>query len=184
MRRAPSITLVALTLACAHSLHAACATLDPAVPMRLPEHDLAVGLSGGVVYDERGDHGSFGALGGADVGYLHDVWGVHVGLRVQREGDAERLSVLVEGTVWYGFLFGLGTRFGWLVTDTDPILAIPHQAVDLTFLLALPIPIGGHFVVAPYARPGLRLTGGDPDPDDVRGFHEVGLMLRWTSFAF
>lgn len=162
----------------------ACATLDPAVPMRLPHHDVALGISGGAVYDERGDRASFGHLIGFDAGYLDDVWGVHVGLRTQHEGDAERLSFLVEGTVWFGALFGLGVRAGWLVTDSNPLFAVPRQAVDLTFLLAVPIPLGDHFVVAPYARPGFRLTGGDPDPDDLRGFHEFGLMLRWTSFGF
>ena len=110
-------------------------------------------------------------------------------MRVHHEGRGERVSGLVEATVWYVLLFGMGVRAGGLVNDAGP--EVPEVAVDLTFLLALPIPLWkdcntrlGALVLAPYARPGFRMTGNDPDPDDVRSFHEVGLTLRWTSFAF
>lgn len=172
---------------------AGCASFDPAVPYRLPDDDWAVGVSGAVVWDESESPLTGGPLGGLDVSYLDDVFGLHAGLRLQHEGRGERLAGLVEATAWYVLELGAGLRYGGMVSDAgvDAGEAVPDRALDLTFIVALPIPVwrdcvdrAGALVIAPYARPGLRLTGGDPDADDVRGFHEIGITVRWTSFAF
>jgi len=178
----------------------ACASFDPAVPYRLPDADWALGVSLATAWDEAETPITGGPLVGIDGSYLDDVFGLHAGVRVHHEGRGERVSGLVEATVWYVLLFGMGVRAGGLVNDaglrTDAEggtegLDVPRVAVDLTFLVALPIPLWkdcngriGALVLAPYARPGFRMTGNDPGPDDIRGFHEVGLSLRWTSFAF
>jgi hypothetical protein len=185
----------------------ACGTLDPAVPMRLPDNDYVLGLSAGLTWDEAADplvirtgRGSRPMVG-VDFGWLDHVFGVHAGLSAHGELEAERLSLRLEATAWYGLVFGLGARVGWLLSDPAPVdLAFPRvvptpadTSVDLTMLIAVPIPIwkdcegrSGALVLAPYARPGLRLTPPDGvrGDDDLRGFHEVGLTLRWTSFAF
>jgi len=189
------------------ALPSACGTVDPAVPMSLPDNDYAIGLSSGLAWDEAADVFAVGAARGSqgvvglDVGYLDSIFGLHGGLSLHGELATERLSLRVEATAWYGLLFGLGARVGWLVGDPTPYeLSAPpkipepdHTSVDLTALLALPIPLwsdcegrAGALIIAPYARPGLRLTGaadGTPRADTIRGFHEVGLMLRWSSFA-
>jgi len=180
----------------------ACATIDPAVPFRLPDDDWSVGLVGGVVWDERESPLTGGPLGGVEVGWLDDVFGVHGGLRVQGEGRTARVTATAEVSAWYLAVFGLGVRAGYApaesvrelssaAPDSARGVAVSRWATDLTLLVALPIPVWkdcvdrtGALVLAPYVRPGIRITGGDPDPDDLRGFHEVGLMLRWTSFAF
>jgi len=173
----------------AASLTSACASLDPAVPYRLPDNDWALGISLASAWDEAESPISGGPLVGIDASYLDDVFGLHSGVRVHHEGRGERVSGLVEATVWYVLLFGMGVRGGGLVNDAGP--GVPDVAFDLTFLIALPIPLWkdcntrvGALVLAPYARPGFRMTGNDPDADDIRGFHEVGITLRWTSFAF
>ncbi len=164
-----------------------CGTLlgDPAVPMRLPDDDLAVGVSGAVIWDEREPPDQGDPLVGVDVGWIDGLWGLHAGLRVHGEGTRTRVGALVEATAWYGLLFGVGARVGWATTrDAGP-------AVDLTLLVGLPVPLlrdcaerGWTLVVVPYARPGFRLTGGDADPDDLRGVHELGVMVRWLTFGF
>ncbi|MBL8784046.1 MAG: hypothetical protein JNJ59_04010 [Deltaproteobacteria bacterium] len=179
-----------------------CATLDPAVPFRLPDNDWSVGLVGGVAWDERESLLDGGPLAGVEVGWLDDVFGVHGGLRVQGEGRTARVTATAEVTAWYLLLFGLGVRTGFAPPESERDLSsaapesargreVPRWATDLTLLVALPIPLWkdcvgrtGALVLAPYARPGIRITGGDPDPDDLRGFHEIGVMLRWSSFAF
>ncbi|MFO0750200.1 MAG: hypothetical protein U1F43_31710 [Myxococcota bacterium] len=157
---------------------------DPPVPMRLPDDDWALGVSTAVVWDESKAIDQGDGLVGVDASWLDGVWGLHAGLRVHGDGLYTRVGGLVEATGWYIVMLGLGTRFGW---TTDGA----HPATDLTFLVALPIPVwkdcvgrSGSIVVAPYARPGFRLTGNDRDPDDIRGWHEVGITVRWTSYAF
>jgi hypothetical protein len=159
------------------------------VPYRLPDDDWALGVTLATVWDEDDDPLTGGGLVGLDAAWLDDVFGLHGGVRIQHEGRGERLSGLLEVSAWYVFLFGAGVRAGATLTQAGP--DVPGTAVDLTLLLALPIPLWkdcaertGALVIAPYARPGFRLTGRDPDPDDIRGFHELGVMLRWTSFAF
>lgn len=185
----------------------ACGTVDPAVPMRLPSNDYAIGVSAGLTWDELADplaigkpsRGSQGSVA-LDLGWLDGIFGVHGGLSLHGELATERLSLRAEASAWYGLLFGLGLRVGWLVGEpipaelaSPPLIPRPDDlAVDLTALLAVPIPLwsdpsSGSLVIAPYGRPGLRVTGaasGVPREDRIRGFHEVGLTLRWTSFAF
>ena len=178
-----------MRIAVLSSLIAGCASVDPAVPYRLPDNDWALGVSLATAWDEAETPISGGPLVGIDASYLDDVFGLHAGVRVHNEGRGERVSGLVEVSAWYLLMFGLGVRAGELVNDAGP--GVPEVAVDITFLVALPIPLWkdcssriGALVLAPYARPGFRLTGNDRDPDDIRGFHEIGLTLRWTSFAF
>jgi len=203
-----SFALAGANLLLAPLVAPACGTIDPAVPMSLPDDDYAIGISSGLAWDEAADVFAVGASRGSqgvvglDVGYLDSVFGLHGGLSMHGELATERLSVRLEATAWYGLLFGLGARVGWLVGDPTPYeLSGPSQipepdatSVDLTALIALPIPLwsdcegrAGALVLAPYARPGLRLTGaadGTHREDTIRGFHEVGLMLRWSSFSF
>lgn len=185
----------------------ACGTLDPAVPMRLPDDDYMVGLSAGLAWDEAADplvlragRGSQPSVG-LDVSWLDGIFGLHGGLSAHGELEATRISLSAEATAWYGAAFGLGVRIGWLTSDPQPYVpAYPRPvpvpadpSVDITALLAVPIPIwtdcegrSGALVLAPYVRPGLRLTppDGARRDDTLRGFHEVGLTLRWTSFTF
>ena len=78
----------------------------------LPNHDLAVGLTGGVAYGEQGGQGAFGALGGVHVSYLHGVMGAELTLLTHPERTGVRLEVLTEMTVWYVFLIGVGVGLG------------------------------------------------------------------------
>jgi hypothetical protein len=194
-------------LLAATSFFSACGTLDPAVPMRLPDNDYIVGLSTGLVWDEAADPLAIGKgrgsrpVWGLDAGWLDGVFGLHGGVTVHHELEAERLGLRLEATAWYGIVLGLGARVAWSVSDPTPdelayerpVPPPADQTVDLTMLIAVPIPIWkdcegrrGALVLAPYARPGLRLTAPDGarQDDELRGFHEVGLTLRWTSFAF
>ncbi len=168
---------------------AACGTFDPAVPYRLPDADWALGVSVATAWDEAQSPIDGGPLVGVDASLLDDVFGLHAGVRVHTEGRGQRVSGLVEASVWYLVALGAGVRAGWLVSEAGP--EVPDFALDITLLLAAPIPLwkdcqgrAGALVIAPYVRPGFRLTGNDPDPDDLRGFHELGVTLRWTSFAF
>lgn len=159
--------------------------VDPSANLPLPSWDVAVGLTGGVAFAEVDSSKQTGALVGVDVGLLEGVLGLHLGLRTHREGHAQRLGGLVEFTAWYVVLLGIGCRFGAMLAPGGP--DAPDTEVGLTFLIAAPFPIArfdggrdGALVLAPFARPGLRFAGGG----EVTGFHEVGLMVRWTSFGF
>jgi len=172
---------VALALA----LGACASTIDPDAPLLTPDSDWIVGASAAVIWDETEPVGQGEALGGLDVGWIDGLVGVHAGLRVHGEGTRTRVGALVEGTVWYGVVLGLGARVGF--ATSGPV----GPAVDLTILLALPIPIiqdcadrAWTVLLVPYARPGFRLTGGDRDADDVRGVHELGVSVRFTTFGF
>jgi len=151
----------------------------PSSDLPLPQTDLAIGLVGGAAFGEL--RGQRGALVGADVGLLHGVLGVHLGVRTFPEGRGQRFGVLAELTVWYVVLLGVGVRHDVMVSGEDRLL--PEAPWGVTFLIAVPFPIarlgGGALLVAPYARPGARFVS-----DGVSGFHEAGLMVRWTSFGF
>ena len=64
-----------------------------------------------------------------------------------------------------------------------------EMAVSLHALVGFPIPLWSHgdvdepegtVVLVPFARPGLRIES----PGEVRGYHTVGVMLKWTSYGF
>ncbi|MCC6624102.1 MAG: hypothetical protein IT385_22795 [Deltaproteobacteria bacterium] len=180
----PARPLVAAT-SLALALAACASTIDPDVPLLTPDSDWVVGVSGGVIWDESEPLDQGEGLGGVDVGWLDGVWGLHAGVRLHGEGTRSRVGLLAEATAWYGVILGLGTRVGF--ATSGPV----GPAVDLTLLLALPIPIiqdcadrEWTVLLVPYARPGFRLTGGDADADDVRGVHELGVSVRFTTFGF
>lgn len=163
----------------------AAAEVDYPVRIPLPALDVAVGLTGAWAFDEGPSARNTGGLVGIDVGVLDGVLGVHLGVRTHREGRAWRLGGLAELTVWYGLLLGVGARFGTMLDDGGP--GVPTDEVGLTLLVAVPWPVvrldggrAGALVVVPYARPGFRFRGDA----GVSGLHELGVMLRWTSFGF
>ncbi|TNF35010.1 MAG: hypothetical protein EP329_06660 [Deltaproteobacteria bacterium] len=174
--------LVALALAVAVTRPAW--AIDYPVHLPLPDWDVAVGLTGGVAFDEVGGVSHTGALASVDLGLLDGVLGLHLGLRTHREGESWRVGGLVELTAWYVVLLGVGCRFGHMVESGGPDVA--DDEVGLTVLVGIPFPLArldegraGSLVLMPFARPGLRFDGGQ-----VEGFHEVGLSLRWTSFGW
>jgi hypothetical protein len=183
-RRRAFVGALALVAALS-SAPAARAEIAYPVRMALPDWDLAVGLTGGVAFDENDERRGVGFLAGVDVGVLDNVWGLHLGLRTAREGAGQRVGGLVELTGWYVVMLGLGVRFGAMASDGGP--DVPDSEIGATVLLAVPFPLfrvdegrGGSFVLAPFARPGLRFLGDG----EVAGYHEVGVMLRWTSFGW
>ncbi|MFT7581153.1 MAG: hypothetical protein ACI9MR_002827 [Myxococcota bacterium] len=162
-------------------------TAAHAMPARLslPDWDVSIGVSTGVAFDETGTTGHIGALFGVDVGLLHDVFGLHAGIRTHREGLDWRLGGYVEATAWYVLLLGLGVRFGEMLADGGD--GVPDTEVGLTVLVAAPFSIArldegrdGSLIIVPYIRPGLRFVGAE----DIVGFHEVGLMVRWSSWGW
>lgn len=184
-RRAPPLVLAALVVALLGQWPARAHAGEPSANLPLPSWDIAIGLTGGVAFAEVESSKQTGALFGVDVALLEGVLGLHLGLRTHREGYAQRLGGLVEFTAWYVVLLGVGCRFGAMLDAGGP--DAPETEVGMTLLIAAPFPLvrldggrAGALVVAPFARPGLRFEGRG----QVSGFHEVGLMLRWTSFGF
>ncbi len=177
---------LALALVAVAAPPVARAAIDYPVVMDLPDWDVAIGLSGGLAFGESGRARHRGALVGLDVGLLQGVAGLHLGVRGWREGWGWRLVGSLEATVWYVGLFGVGVSYGAMGGEGGP--DVPDEAVALTFLIAAPVLLSrlgddgdaGALVLAPYGRPGLRFEQGG----GLRGHHEVGLMLRWTSFGY
>ena len=84
------------------------AEFDWPLQVRLPVHDIAVGVHGGVSFAE--DHGRAATTGaaGVDLSYLHGAFGAHLSLTAHPERTGVRLQPLGEVTVWYVGLFGAG----------------------------------------------------------------------------
>ena len=169
-------------ISCLRSAHA-----EDAWPIHLtfPHHDWAMGLSGAAAFSEHGGEKLTEALFGVDASYLHDLFGVHLSLRVQTEGDAFRVGALLEASVWYLVMFGVGASVGWLTDDvTGPnpeTLPAVHVMVGIPFpLFNLDEGVGGTVVGMPYVRPMIRFLGGE----EIAGFFELGVMLKWTSFRY
>jgi hypothetical protein len=157
------------------------AEFDWPLTLRLPDRDVAVGISGGVAFGEARDLHGVGGAGGVKVSLLHGLFGLHTSLRFHREGYSYRLSGGLEASFWYVVLVGAGAEVGGMLGKGGP--GVPPLAAAMTVLIAFPVPVaklgdGGSLWVVPYARPGMRFEG----PEDVTGFHELGLMLEWTSF--
>lgn len=182
MARAAACASAAALLAASPAAHA---EVDYRSDLDLPHLDVAVGLSAGVAFDEDASRRSTGALGGVDVSLLHGFFGAHLGLRAHPEGGSVRLGAVAEVSWWYLVLLGAGVGVGALAGDGGP--RVPRSAVALTFLVGIPFPVArlddgaaGSLVLVPYGRPGLRFLADG----DIAGFHEVGLMLKWSSFGF
>jgi hypothetical protein len=163
------------------------AEFDWPLGARLPHHDVAVGLSGGIAFAEDHGRGSVGGLVGVDLSYLHGVFGAHLAVNAFPERTGWRVQPLGEVTFWYVGLFGAGVSVAPMLGEIPS--DAPKVAVALHALVGFPIPIGsvgpdaephGTFVLVPFARPGLRLGPRGA----VTGHHTVGLMLKWTSFGF
>jgi hypothetical protein len=158
--------------------------------MRLPSNDFAVGIDAALIYGDD-DGLDLGPLTGFEVSWLDGLYGLHGGFSVHPEADVARVSFRAEATLWYVALFGVGLRTGSLTGRAwDKELALPAPtrpptfATDLTALVALPLALWrregeGAAVLLPYVRPGLRAS-----QDGLSGVHELGLMLRWTSYSF
>ncbi|MGM0574602.1 MAG: hypothetical protein ACQEXJ_02540 [Myxococcota bacterium] len=161
--------------------------VDWPVRIPLPRHDVAVGVSGGVSFGERGafDRREVTALGGADVSWLHGLFGLHLGIHAHPEGTGTRVGATLEASVWYVLLLGAGVGQGWMRGGGAE--GVPDRVTSLSLLLAAPFPVArfddgraGALVLAPYFRTGLRFRHAE----DVDSRHHAGLMLRWTSFGF
>ena len=163
------------------------AEIDYPPVIALPDWDVSVGATGGVALGENRRTTGVGPLFGVDVGVLHGVWGLHAGVRGFSEGNDWRVGGLLEVSAWYLLLFGVGWRVGGLIgSEVRP--SSPAVSHALTVLVGVPLPIAGFgqgdsassLVVVPFARPGLRFINAS----DIVGYHEFGVMLRWTSFGF
>lgn len=157
------------------------AEFDWSTELALPDNDWSLGVSGGVAFGEAYRASTTGWLLGIDAGWLDGLFGVHGGLRIHREGYGHRVSAYLEGTIWYLVMIGVGTQVGVMADAGGPDVAV--RSVALHGLFAAPIPVftspDGSLVLLPYARPGMRFVDGG-----IVGYHEAGLSLRWTSFAF
>ena len=177
--------LVALALTLCISSPAR-AEVDWPLGAHLPEHDIALGVTGGMAFGEDHRRGNMGALAGLDVSYLHGVFGAHLSLTTFRERTGIRLQPLGEITLWYLALFGVGASIAPMLGDIPR--DVPETATALHGLVGIPIPVwrpgtpeepGGAFLLVPFARPGLRLGPRGA----ITGHHTVGLMLKWTTFT-
>ena len=153
----------------------------------LPDHNIALGISGGLAFSEDHGRGSMGLALGLDLSYLHGPLGVHLSLNTFRERTGWRVQPMGEVSIWYVALFGVGVSVAPMVGELPS--DAPAAPVALHALLGFPIPIlslgeaddaGGALVLVPFARPGLRLG----ERGAVTGHHTVGVMLKWTSFSF
>lgn len=163
------------------------AEVDWPLSATLPQHDIAVGLTGGVALGEGDGPARVVGAGGLDVSYLHGTFGAHLSLSVFPERTGIRIQPLAEVTLWYVALFGAGVSVSPMVGDVPD--DVPATAVALHVLLGFPIPLwssrdsereAGALFLVPFARPGLRLG----PQRSIEGHHTMGMMLKWTSFAF
>lgn len=182
--RAASLVAIGLVLGAATPAHA---EIDWPLSATLPQHDVAVGLTGGVAFSESSRVTSVAGAGGVDLSYLHGVFGAHLSLSAFPERTGVRLQPLAEVTLWYVGLFGAGVSVAPMLGKVPD--DVPATAVALHTLLGFPIPLwspggsgagNGGFFIVPFARVGLRLG----PRRDVAGHHTVGIMLKWTSFDF
>ena len=160
------------------------AEVDYRPDLALPHWDWAVGVSGGVAFGEDGSQRSTGGLGAVDVSLLHGFFGAHLSLRAHPEGTSVRLGAVAELSWWYLVMVGAGVGVGAMADHGGP--KVPPTSVALTFVVGVPFLLArveggeaGAIVLVPYGRPGLRIGGGD-----LAGFHEAGLMLKWTTYGF
>ncbi|MGB0588478.1 MAG: hypothetical protein ACPGU1_02250 [Myxococcota bacterium] len=184
MRRIRALALALVLIA--GLPHSAAAEFDWPLTSRLPHHDIAVGLNGGVAFGDSGERFTTGVAGGVDLSYLHGVFGAHLSLTTFVERTGVRLQPLAELSLWYVALVGVGLSVSPFLGDHAS--DVPETAVTLHMLLGLPIPIwsarpedgGGSISIMPFARPGFRVQ----EAGVVKGHHTVGLMVKWSSFGF
>jgi hypothetical protein len=179
--------VAALTLALVTCMdQSASAEFDWPLSSRLPSHDVAVGVSGGVAFGESGERFTVGGAGAVDLSYLHGVFGAHLSLSASVERTGVRLQPTLELTFWYVALVGAGLSVAPFLGEAPR--DVPETAVALHMIVGLPIPLwttgpdgdSGSLCLVPFARPGFRVQ----DAGTVKGHHTVGLMLKWTSFGF
>ena len=178
---------VALLAACVSISVATGARAEVDLPavMRGPDLDIAVGLAGGVGFSETLDRSTTGPVGGVDLSLLDGAFGLHGAFRLSTEGHGMRFNSVIEISWWYVVMLGVGGGVGIMTEDGGPDLA--DVVGSMTMLIAVPFPVlrlsegsCGAIVLMPYVRPGLRFHGADA----ITGFHEAGLMVKWTSYGF
>ncbi len=188
MTRAPRLLAFAMVLVwlvgSASTSSVARAEVDYRPDLALPQWDWAVGVSGGLAFGEDGSQRSMGALGAVDLSLLHGFFGAHLSLRAHPEGSSVRLGAVAEVSWWYLVMVGAGVGVGAMADHGGP--KVPPTTVTVTFVVGVPFLLtrledgeAGAIVLVPYGRPGLRIGGRD-----LAGFHEAGLMLKWTTYGF
>ena len=148
----------------------------------MPEHDITVGISGGVNFGEKARAAHRGPSLGVSLGYHHDFLGVQLEVGGRREGMTSQVGGSVDIMFWYLALVGGGVTY-WKSLSTSHS-DIPATAWGVSGFVGIPIPLArlgsGALVLVPYARPGLRFAA----TDNVQGHHEAGLRLSWSTFDF
>jgi len=177
IRRATLLAFALLTIPSV--THAA---FDWPLDWELPQHDISIGLSGGMNFGEEGSGFNRGPLVGLSLSYHHEFLGIQAEFAGRREGLAQHLGGSLEVVFWYVALVGGGVNY-WQ-SLSKPGRDIPDQAWGISGFVGLPFPVyraeRGSVTLLPYARPGLRFAGDG----NVQGHHEVGVRLSWTSYRF
>ena len=164
----------------------AAAEFDWPVQAELPIHDVALGFSGGVTFGQSGERSNLAGIGGLEFSYLHGVFGAHLSLAAYPERTGLRLQPLMELSFWYVAMLGAGLSVSPLLGERPE--DVEETVVTFHVLIGIPIPLwrdgsedaAGTFCLIPFARPGLRIQ----EAGEVEEQHTLGLMLKWTSYAF
>jgi hypothetical protein len=158
------------------------ADFDWPLGWQLPNHDIALGLAGGVNFGETGESFNSGPSASVSIGYHHKLLGIRGSVSTRHEGLSQHVGGGIELTVWYVVLVGGGVTY-WEAL-AEPGRDIPIKAWGMSGFVALPLPLArlgsSTLVIMPYARPGLRFAADGA----VQGHHEAGLSLEWTTFGF
>jgi hypothetical protein len=157
---APAPRMAALLLAVSVTLGATWARADGMI--RLPEGDIALGPSVAYAHGPRS-----GVALNFDTAYTQGVFAASLNLKYVGEPDFRAYGAQAEGTIW--LLANFGGGFGYLGgTEPGPVLHL---------FAGVPLPLARHHFVEPYYRANFLLA------DEARTIHEVGLMIKYTSFG-
>ena len=142
-----------------------------AMSISTPEHDIALGPGGAYVYD-----GTSGGAVNFDLAYTHHLFAASTNLKLIRSGGQTLAGPQLELT---GFLLAnFGGGVGYLMgSEHGPV-----------YHLFVGVPFGDDFSFMPkgqpfqtlYVEPYYRLNYFDPG--EGRTYHELGMMLKVTTF--